>query len=77
MQVDSYMGVEILKHHLNAGVHFPNLSWQRANDTDIQTPCVNCNNDKNGTIRNRLFILDLLIVIILLFLLTFVRKSNH
>lgn len=38
-QVDSYMGFEIKKGNIRVGYHYPNLSWQKAEITDIQTPC--------------------------------------
>lgn len=38
-QVDSYMGFENKKGNIRVGYHYPNLSWQKIDITDIQTPC--------------------------------------
>ena len=79
IQVDSYMGTELSRGKVIAGAHFPNLSWQRANDTDIQTPCKGCSN-QNQRDRTRMYLLLGLIFIILIGIiiaLILLGKKNH
>lgn len=39
-QVDSYISLENRAGNIRLAYHSPNLGWQRANDSDIQTPMV-------------------------------------
>jgi GR25 family glycosyltransferase involved in LPS biosynthesis len=76
MQVDSYMGTEMLNNRVNTGVHFPNLSWQRANDTDIQTPCIGCDVSRKEQLQIRILLFLTFFVVIIFSVWTVFAKKN-
>lgn len=51
IQLDAYMGTEMTRGRIRAGAHIPSLAWQRNNDTDIQTPCLNCDKSSDTSWR--------------------------
>ncbi len=54
IQLDAYVGTEMTRGRVRAGAHIPSLAWQRGNDTDIQTPCLNCDSSSDTSLRVKL-----------------------
>jgi len=79
VQVDSYIGQH---SDLIIGVHFPNLASQRGTDTDIQTPCYNCDSTTFSRKENhKLFSIKLFILVVFVLIITTVTlallKTTH
>jgi GR25 family glycosyltransferase involved in LPS biosynthesis len=64
IQLDAWMGMQMSQEKVKTGVHFPNLSWQLPDDTDIQTSCVGCDDDGHNAVFS--VIAFFLIVIVVL-----------
>ena len=77
VQVDSYMGQQMVEGHVVTGAHFPNLGWQRrADDTDIQVACLEKQSPLARRQQKRLWIFLVMIIVVLLLIFWIWRRKR-